>query len=55
MRKDPIIEEVHEAREQILRECDYDMARVLERLRKHEKEHKASGRLVLKKRGSKAV
>ncbi len=55
MWKDPIVEEVHEAREQIMRECDYDMARVLERLRKHEKEHKAVGRLISKKRGSKAV
>jgi hypothetical protein len=39
MWKDPIVEEIHAIREQIARECDYDLKRIMDRLRKKEKEH----------------
>jgi len=39
MWKDPIVEEIHAIREQIARECNYDLKRIMERLRKKEKEH----------------
>jgi hypothetical protein len=36
MWKDPIVEEIHAIREQIARECDYDMRKIMERLRQNE-------------------
>ena len=44
--KDPIVEEIHAVREQIARECDYDLKQIIERLRKKEEEY--SGRIVRK-------
>jgi len=46
MWKDPIVEEIHAVREQIARECDYDLKRIMDRLRKRESEH--TGRVVQK-------
>ena len=46
MWKDPIVEEIHTIREQIARECGYDMKQIIARLRKHEKEH--ADRIVYK-------
>ena len=46
MWKDPIVEEIHTVREQIARECDYDLKKIIKRLRKKEEEY--SGRIVRK-------
>ncbi len=46
MWKDPIVEEIHAVREQIARECDYDLRRIMDRLRKKEGAH--VGRIVHK-------
>ena len=48
MKKDPIVEEIHKTREQIAREYDYDLNRILNHLRKKEIEN--SDRVVYKKR-----
>jgi hypothetical protein len=42
--KDPIVAEIHAVREQIARECDYDLDKIVERLRARERQH--TGRLV---------
>jgi hypothetical protein len=39
MWKDPIVEEIHAIREKIARECDYDIRKIMARLREKEKEH----------------
>jgi len=36
MWKDPIVEEIHAIREQIARECDYDLGKIMARLRHNE-------------------
>ncbi len=46
MYKDHIVDEIHNIREQIAHECNYDMKQIFERLKKKEKEH--SDRLVVK-------
>jgi len=38
MWEDPIVEEVHAVRRRIARDCDYDMARIMDLLRKREAE-----------------
>ena len=48
MKKDPIVEEIHKTREQIAREYDHDVNRILNHLRKKEIEN--SDRVVYKKR-----
>lgn len=48
MWKDPIVEEIHRVREQIARECNYDLRQIMDRLRKKEKEH-TTGRVIYKK------
>ena len=40
MEKDPIVDEVHKARERLLRECEGDLEKVLERLKRREEDHK---------------
>jgi hypothetical protein len=40
MWKDPIVVEIHLAREKIAKECNYDMKQIMNRLRKREKEHR---------------
>lgn len=40
MWKDPIVAEIHAIREQLAKECDYDLKRIMDRLRQNEKEHK---------------
>jgi hypothetical protein len=39
MWKDPIVEEIHSIREQIARECNYDLKEIIARLKKKGKEH----------------
>jgi len=39
MWKDPIVEEIHAIRARIARECDYDLARIMNLLRKNEAGH----------------
>lgn len=39
MWKDPIVEEIHAAREQIARACNYDLQTILTRLKQQEAEH----------------
>ena len=39
MWKDPIVEEIHAAREQIARACNYDLQTILIRLKQQEAEH----------------
>lgn len=39
MWKDPIVEEIHAVRRRIARECDYDLTRIMDLLRKSEAEH----------------
>jgi hypothetical protein len=46
MWRDPIVEEIHSIREQIARECNYDIKQIIARLRVKEEEHK--DRLVYK-------
>lgn len=46
MWRDPIVEEIHAVRDQIAQECDYDLKRLMERLRKKEREY--PGRVVHK-------
>lgn len=46
MWKDPIVEEIHAVREQIARECHYDLKQIIACLRKKEEEH--LGRVVHK-------
>jgi hypothetical protein len=36
---DPIVEEIHEIRRQIAEECDFDMDKIFEMLKKMEAEH----------------
>ena len=47
MRKDSILEEIHEVRAQIAKECTYDIKEIIARLKQKEKEH--SERVVEKK------
>jgi hypothetical protein len=47
MKKDPIVEEIHKTHEQIAREYDYDVNRILNHLRKKKIEN--SDRVVYKK------
>ena len=42
---DPIVEEVHAIRKRLSKECDYDLDRLVDRLRLREERHKE--RLVL--------
>jgi hypothetical protein len=44
MWKDPIVEEIHAIREQIARDFDYDMKRIMDHLRAEEAKH--PGRLI---------
>lgn len=46
MWQDPIVNEVHLIREVIAKECNYDLRKIFERLKKNENEH--FDRLVLK-------
>ena len=46
MWKDPIVEEIRAVREQIARECNYDLAEICARLRRNQDAH--AGRLVRK-------
>ena len=39
MWEDPIVEEIHAVRRRIARECDYDVIRIMDLLRKSEAEH----------------
>ena len=39
MKPDPIVEEIHETRQKIWDECDGDMNRLIERLRKSQEKH----------------
>jgi hypothetical protein len=39
MWKDPIVEEIHAVREEIARECDYDIEKIVARLKEKEKEN----------------
>ncbi len=41
MWEDPIVEEIHAVRRRIARDCDYDMVRIMDLLRKREAEHAA--------------
>ena len=45
MWKDPIVEEIHSIRRQIAEECNYDLDRIIGRLREKEEKHK--NRIVL--------
>ena len=40
MWKDPIVEEIHLVREKIARECNYDLKKIMNRLRKKEKDNR---------------
>ena len=40
MWKDPIVEEIHLVREKIAKECNYDLKKIVNRLRKKEKENR---------------
>ena len=40
MMKDPIVEEVRRAREKIFAECDYDLNKLMERIKRAEEKHK---------------
>ena len=40
MWKDPIVEEIHLVREKIAKGCNYDLKKIMNRLRKKEKEHR---------------
>ena len=44
MIKDPIVEEVHQARRQIMAECDNDLQKLVKRLRRRQQ---ASGRRIV--------
>jgi len=39
MWEDPIVEEIHNIREMIAKECDYDLRKIFERLKKNENEY----------------
>ena len=47
MWKDPIVEEIHKIREEIAREYDYNLNRIMDHLRKKEMEH--ADRILYKK------
>ena len=51
MWKDPIVEEIHFVREKIAKECNYDLKKIMNRLRKKEKENRE--RVVSKIAGTK--
>ncbi len=40
MWKDPIVEEIHLVREKIAKECNYDLKKIVNRLRRKEKENR---------------
>lgn len=46
MWRDPIVEEIHAIREQIARECEYDLRKIVDRLKS--KEARGTGRVVQK-------
>ena len=39
MWQDPIVEEIHHIREMIAKECNYDLRKIFERLKKNENQH----------------
>lgn len=39
MWQDPIVEEIHHIREVIAKECNYDLRKIFERLKKNENKH----------------
>ena len=39
MPEDPIVEEIHAVREQIASECQYDLKKIINRLRKNEQKN----------------
>ncbi len=45
MIKDPIVEEVHQARREIMAECDNDLQKLVKRLRRRQQ---ASGRRIVR-------
>jgi hypothetical protein len=47
MWKDPIVEEIHKIREEIAREYDYNLNRIMDHLRKKEMKH--PDRIIYKK------
>ena len=47
MWKDPIVEEIHKIREEIAREYDYNLNRIMDHLRKKEMKH--ADRMIYKK------
>jgi hypothetical protein len=55
MWKDPIVEEIHEVREQIAKEGDYDLKRIMDRLREKEKQRAGTRRIVHKKPAQKVM
>ncbi len=46
MWEDPIVKEIHVIRENIARECNYDMKRIIEKLKTYQEKYK--NRLVIK-------
>ena len=46
MWKDPIVEEIRAIREQIAKDCSYDIRKIVKRLQRKEKAHR--GRIVRK-------
>lgn len=51
MRKDPIVEEIHRSRRRLLEECDGDIDKLMDRLKKMESHHR--GLIVSRKEFSK--
>jgi hypothetical protein len=49
--KDPIVEEIHRTRQRLLEECDGDIEKLMDRLKKMEARHK--GQIVSEKEFSK--
>jgi len=52
VKKDPIVEEIHQIRQKLLEKCDGDLEKLMEHLKSCEKEHQAQvvSREDLKKR-----
>lgn len=40
MPKDPIVDEIHATREKIAAECQYDMKKIIKRIKKNEQKNK---------------
>ena len=49
--KDPIVEEIHRIRQKLLEECDGDIEKLMDRLKKMESDHR--GQIVSQKEFSK--